>query len=146
MSELAREKIDGHWEGVRRACTYQAVVEWATVWLAELWPHALALGFAPRGKGKYDERLLCTVPQIKVRYGMANEEAFGKWDGTDIYVADYKSMRKMQSRPSRDELRKTLLHEVQHALDELRGLTPRHNIWFARRLKKLEDAFDPRGD
>lgn len=145
-------EVKGLWESVREASRYGAVLAWAQQWLRAMWPYAHRLGYAPKGKG-YDEYLLTNCPRIK-ESNTLGEHIAGRWSGGDfIWVATQPMMKQFgnaSERRVRDELRATILHETQHAFDSLRGVEVRgcggHNIWFARRLRKLEDAFPPEGD
>lgn len=144
------DKLDCLWGDVLCAPAYNSVIYNAQWWLQALWPHAYALGYAPKGKG-YDPGLLGNCPRILIRQYPLSQ--LGEFDGANIYVTTYRQMRKLGSGVSPfARLRLTILHETQHALDDLRRLpippeNPKnpdyHNGWFLRRLSKLIDAFPP---
>ena len=147
--------INSAWLSVRNARTYETVVDRAYEWLQLFWPEARTMQLAPKS--------LRDVPCPPLYITSLAAGTAGQWDGRSIKIGVYhhraeyaKEVRLINGEvhtPIRDELRGTILHEVQHAIDELSGGIARHedpfvahNSHFHRRLRKLVRAFPVEGE
>lgn len=136
------------WHEVRRSKRYIPVLEWSELWLAALWPMALRIGVAPKGGG-YDPEMVGNPPTVRRNEvdGYLPGDSMGSSTGFVIRVADPKTMEEDARRwgiPMLEHVRGVILHESQHAMDDLRGVdSGKHNIWFVRRLLHLRTVFPP---
>lgn len=152
------EEVDRLWREVRRARSFPSIVARARRFLPVFWEEA------PR-RGLVRRRLTFKVPDILVHHTLA---CVGKYQFGNIYLLPAVTAQKVArtgllegGSPTldgealhnpRDEIRATLLHEIQHALDDNEGRfigspeDPKaHSVYFWRRLHKLETWFNPRG-
>ncbi len=147
-----RCEIHEAWLAVRNARTYEGVVDRAAEWLQLFWLEARSLNLS----GRSLREVPCPPVFISSSLGAAS---IGKWTGKSIQLcekkhrmATFKELRQVhrEAHPRiRDELRDTILHEVQHAIDEYNGigstrnddLVADHPPAFHWRLDKLKRAF-----
>ena len=154
MSDCVRCDIHWAWLDVRNARTYESVVDRAQEWLLLFWPEARKLKLSP--KSLVNEP--CPPMFITSRIGSST---FGQWTGVSIQLIEphhllstYKELQQVHKETPpklRDELRDTILHEVQHAIDDKNGIKQwgekfaDHPASFHRRLDKLKRAFPVEG-
>lgn len=135
--------VESHkaWVWVRSSTRYDHVVSRANVWLPIFWRDAKAMGLSRVDRHNY-------APKILIED--CDEITAGAWDGTNIIVPlphqNLACISDEYPEPPRDYLRRTILHESQHALDTRNSLeksSERHLRSFKKRLAKLELVFPP---
>lgn len=155
MTTCKRCAIQEAWMSVRNARTYQTVVDRAHEWLPLFWEEARLMKLAQKSLRKFP----CPVVYISASLGSSTA---GKWNGTSIQLQElhhqekeYHFIKVYRDRAPyslRDDLRKTILHEVQHAIDHFTLSLPvtddeaiNHDAAFHHRLNRLIRTFPVEG-
>jgi hypothetical protein len=132
------------------------VVDRAYEWLQLFWPEARTMQLAPRSLRDVP------CPSLYIT-SLVGSKTSGQWNGTSIQIGLQEHriefahvvsrIHNEEYKPIRDDLRETILHEVQHALDDKSAgiYSPSdpfvaHDAAFHRRLRKLMRAFPVEGE
>lgn len=129
------------WQAIRQSTSYTEIIDLSNEWLPSIWDHTRALHIAPRGK-----KIFNNCPRISAATNMDPINAalyfcHEPHRGSYIKIGSLMRMRGFD-KPMFVTLRETILHEVQHSIDDRYNVySVNHGHWFERRLARLINLF-----